>query len=250
MIEIAFPTRNRPREVRNTLESLFGTLPPGAHVPIHVIHDDPPEELGQESMDVVASLLRPYDRQIINQDKSSLTQLWNQCILSTRSDWVLIASDDIKFQPGWYEYLKEQTESGKWLQVMMMSFCAFCVHKSMVLHIGWFDERFRGGYYEDNDWQLRVAESKLKHRVDYSRNEQLIHNRPTTTHKWHCVNNHHWIQEKWHNIYDWTRPSFRQVGEEKLYPLVTAGYEIDYGMKSRIPIINSTMVKNGVGVFQ
>jgi len=250
MFEIVFPTHNRPSELEFTLKSLYSTLPLGADVRVTVIHDAPPDDdLGRRSVEVAKKMLRPNDRHFINKHKSSLSQLWNQCIYESDKDWVLIASDDIEYLPGWYEHLIQEIKSAQFLQIMMTSYCAFCLHKSMVLHLGWFDERFLGGYYEDNDWQLRISEAKLKDLVSYTDNEKLILNRPTTTHKWHCINNHLWIMDKWHNRTEWLKPSFRQVGEEDWHPDFTRRYERLFSIESQIPEINRTKIKNGVGVF-
>jgi GT2 family glycosyltransferase len=119
----------------------------------------------------------------------------------------------------------------------------------MIPLIGWFDERFTTGYYEDNDWQLRISESGPKDRVSFDKNECLIRNRPSGRHRWDSAENFWWIRDKWNNADHWGQPSFRQVGEQYLYPMTMKEYEERFNIESRIPLINETMVKNGIGVF-
>ena len=74
---------------------------------------------------------------------------------------MLICNDDGGFQKGWLEYLEKQIATGSFLQINLLHYGGMCIHKSLIPQIGWFDERFHGGGYEDIDWQLRISEAGL-----------------------------------------------------------------------------------------
>lgn len=184
-----------------------------------------------------------FRKEIYNPDKSSLTELWNQCIIMSPTDWVLVCNDDIEFKPGWLEYLEEQIDSGCYDLIHLFHYGAFCIHKYMMLKVGWFDERFRGGGYEDNDYQLRIYEAGLKDRVDRSHDfirrdgarevghfidhTKYVHNGEG----WQGCNNAQWIQAKWANM-NWRRPSIRQAPEIDWHPSVTKKYTDKYGINA------------------
>ena len=56
----------------------------------------------------------------------------------------------------------------------MLHYGGFCINRRMILKNGWFDERFRGGGFEDIDWQVRISESHLQMFVDISEDFKLV----------------------------------------------------------------------------
>lgn len=77
--------------------------------------------------------------------------------------WTIIANDDIVFDADW---LKKMTagisEHPSALHIAMAypknRYSCFAVHRKLVREIGFFDERFTGMFYEDDDWHLRLCE--------------------------------------------------------------------------------------------
>jgi glycosyltransferase involved in cell wall biosynthesis len=241
-ISVAVPTRHRKDilvKFRNTYyDSLrFGNIPY-----LTVIYDAPDRH---SNTCLPGELSGGLTREIFNPDKSSLTELWNQCLIMSPTDWVLVCNDDIEFKKGWLEYLEEKIEAGEHDIIHLFHYGAMCIHKSLVLKIGWFDERFRGGGFEDNDHQLRIFEAGLKHRVDRSHdfirregNREIGHfiDHTKFIHKgegWQGCNNADWIKEKWGADLTWRTPVVRQRSEVDWHPTMTRKYEEKFGFKEQ-----------------
>ena len=78
-------------------------------------------------------------------------------------EWAVLTQDDIEFDADWLAKLTAATkEHPHALQINMAypknTYSCIAVHRNLVLNIGWWDERFTGMYYEDNDWHLRLCE--------------------------------------------------------------------------------------------
>lgn len=250
-ISVAVPTRHRPICMHNFIVSFYSTV--SQRIPhVHVIHDAPETKPPTPSA---------YCVETINYDKSSLTELWNQCIIQSPTDWILICNDDITFLPGWLEYLEEQIATKKYLLIHLFHYGAFCIHKSLILKMGWFDERFRGGGFEDIDHMLRLSELGLKEMVDRShdfiKNEgdveiahfikhhkKSYHNSGATQGTgWQGKNNSIFIMAKWGrtNNVEWRIPSFRMMPEIDWHPTVTNKYEAKFNMPAMIRLQNPTV---------
>jgi len=247
-LSIAVPTRDRPECLTHFISSLKGSTPAGRIPFVTFIHDAPYDAVCDEALQM--SQDAPFAKtRLVLRKKSSLTRLWNQCIINSPTDWVLICGDDILFLPGWLDHLEQRIATGKYDQIHLSHYSGFCIHKSFILKLGWFDERFQGGYYEDNDWQLRISEAGLKDRVDWFDNEVWLQHPSSREKKWICKNNPEWIVTKWTRNYDWLAPSFRRQGEVDHYPETTKQYEQKFQTTSRIDYINNTLVNNGKPVF-
>jgi len=207
--------------------------------------NDAPDTLHE--VNEIKGLLRVDGGVIYSPTKSSLTELWNYCLIFAPTDWVLICNDDAVFKPGWLDHLEKQIASGKYWQVNLLHYGGMCLHKSMVLRLGWFDETFRGGGYEDIDWQLRIKESGIKGQIEQKHNWKFMDHHVTTTKKWRGLNNSQWISEKWGRAGNWKLPSYRKRPEVDWHPTYTKKYEQKFGLKSRIPEINK-MVDSGKAI--
>ena len=237
-ISVAVPTRHRPEIHRRFVETFYESLIDSNVEPKNEPHlltiYDAPSKLS-------SGVDGYYSKEVTFHDKSSLTELWNQCIILSPTDWVLICNDDIEFRPGWLEYLEETIDTGLYDLIHLFHYGAMCIHKSLILKIGWFDERFRGGGFEDNDYQLRIYEADLKDRVDRSHdfirregNREIGHYVDHTKYihrgeGWQGCNNAEWIKEKWTTNLDWRRPAFRRSREEDWHPTITRKYEDRFG---------------------
>ncbi len=248
LISVTVPSRDRPICLHNMITSFYASVE--KNIPhFHVIHDAPTKEPVTPSA---------YCVETINYDKSSLTELWNQGIIMAPTDWVMVCNDDIVFKKGWLEYLEEKISEGKHLLIHLFHYGAFCIHKSLILKVGWFDENFRGGGFEDIDHMLRIAEAGLKESVDRSHDfirmendvevGHFIDHHKVKLHKqgitagtgWDGKNNGPYIVEKWGRRDDcnWRRPSFRQFVETDWHPAVTKKYSEKFKMDSTTTLIN------------
>ncbi len=239
-ISVAVPTRHRPKIINRFITTFYETMEDkfSDETPhLTILYDAPkkPSSCGIEfTYPNLGQEIRVYN-------KSSLTELWNLSIILSPTDWVLICNDDIEFKEGWLEYLEKMIDSGKYDLIHLFHYGAMCIHKSMICKVGWFDERFRGGGFEDNDYQLRISEAGLKDRVDRSHdfirkdgNREVGHFVDHTKYVhngegWQGCNNAEWIKKKWRTNLNWSQPSFRGAYEVNWHPSYTNRYVNRFG---------------------
>lgn len=97
---------------------------------------------------------------IYSKENVGLVKAWNQSIIQSKTDWVLLTCDDMLFDEDWFDVftniLKEKPQLE---QIHLNSFNCLALHKKTIVRMGWWDERYR--YYpsmEDDDWYLRTVE--------------------------------------------------------------------------------------------
>ena len=97
---------------------------------------------------------------IYSKENVGLTKAWNQGILHSTTDWVLLTCDDMLFDSDWFEVFNDILNSKPTLeQIHLNAWNAVVFHKKTIVRMGWWDERYR--YYpsmEDDDWYLRSVE--------------------------------------------------------------------------------------------
>jgi len=102
----------------------------------------------------------PHVKFIYSQENVGLTKAWNQGIIQSKTDWVLLTCDDMLFDEDWFEVLNNVLDEKPHLeQIHLNAWNAVVFHKQTIVRMGWWDERYR--YYpsmEDDDWYLRSVE--------------------------------------------------------------------------------------------
>lgn len=254
LISVSVPTRHRPHVIKDFIESFDATSKVKPF--LTVLHDAPhvptenpngAEEKPQcplSEISNVASMLTGLPAQnIFVPDKSGLARLWNMCVMFAPTDWVLICNDDVVFENGWLEFLEDLIATDKYYQIDLACYAGFCIHKSMILKIGWFDEHFLGGAHEDHDWQLRITEANLRDYRTYEHNDKFLTHKTYTKSKWRYNGNDKWLCKKWkrQSPWDYRIPSFRNEPEVDWHPSYTAFYETKYNLKSHISEINTNV---------
>ena len=97
-----------------------------------------------------------------NRFNPSLTRVWNWAIAQSKSEWVLVASDDIRFKHGWYERICQEREFNPGSFWHGASRCFF-IKRALVEKIGWFDESLTTFCYEDLDYIRRMNFADIPH---------------------------------------------------------------------------------------
>lgn len=267
-ISVACPTRHRPVIIAKYLESFYKTTNDSNRPFMTIIHDSP---IGGTSNDAVQNIdnMAHEDyknfRSVFIPEKSSLTELWNLSIILSPTDWALICNDDIIFKDGWLEYLEEKILENKYLIINLFNYGAMAIHKRAILRLGWFDERFRGGGFEDNDYQLRISEANFKGYVDRSHDivcrtrsgKEIgifidhLRDEYKVGEYWKGENNFEFCSQKWRNNCNWRRPAFRMLDEPDWHPTYTAKYEKKFNERRTWPTITNNSITNKVkGIFQ
>lgn len=97
---------------------------------------------------------------IFSADNVGLPRAWNQGIIRSKTDWVLMTCDDMLFDDDWFDILNDiLIQKPQLEQIHLNAWNAVVFHKQTVVRMGWWDERYR--YYpsmEDDDWYLRSVE--------------------------------------------------------------------------------------------
>lgn len=103
---------------------------------------------------------KPNVKFIYSDENWGLNKAYNQCIINSNTDWVLLTCDDMIFDSNWLEVINQiLLEKPHLEQIYLNTFNAWVLHKKTIVRMGWFDELYR--YYpnmEDDDWYLRTVE--------------------------------------------------------------------------------------------
>jgi len=129
------------------------------NVPNIIVWDN--NTTGEELLKVKqAEQNHPNVKFIYSDENFGLTKAWNQGIIQSKTDWVLLTCDDMLFDQDWFEVLNNILKEKPHLeQIHLNAWNAVAFHKQTIVRIGWWDERYR--YYpsmEDDDWYLRTVE--------------------------------------------------------------------------------------------
>ena len=115
-----------------------------------------------EELEKIKQIDKDFDNVevIYSTENLGCTGAWNQGLIRSKTDWVLLCSDDMKFDDDWFEVLNDILEERPYLeQIHLNAWNAFVFHKKTIVRMGWWDEGYR--YYpsmEDDDWYLRTVE--------------------------------------------------------------------------------------------
>ncbi len=85
-----------------------------------------------------------------------LTRSWNQLIILSRTEKVAIISDDVFVGDVFREGLEQCIDKHDTLFLINRTWCHFVTTKETVRKVGWFEERFPGIGWEDNDYMFRM----------------------------------------------------------------------------------------------
>jgi len=160
-ITLVVLTRHRLEALRGFVQALDLHHPEGVRpVRLTILHDAPKETAQIEYGHELAKQW-PAGRihNIVNPHKSGLTHSWNTAIITCPTDWVVLCSDDHHLQDTrWYTQLEKRIGENKYNQIIFTWFGFHAIHKSAIPTLGWFDERFTTGGYEDIEMMTRIKE--------------------------------------------------------------------------------------------
>jgi len=116
-------------------------------------------QLAEESK----KLLSPYYAKIYNgTGYNSFSKLMNECIAKSENEIVIISNDKARAKPQHVNKIIDLLNQGFGF-VGLYRFGFFGFKKDLIRKIGFFNERFIGGGYEDNDFVTRVKEADIAH---------------------------------------------------------------------------------------
>lgn len=116
----------------------------------------------------VAKSLHPLRTHILEgKDYPSFSKLVNDCITLSPTEIVIFCSHRVRPTPKDIERLLQRIDDGYGLVTLYRLGC-FGFRKELIRRIGFFDERFAIGGWEDNDFFLRLQEADIAYFEDES----------------------------------------------------------------------------------
>ena len=128
----------------------------------------------------------------------SCSWVWNQCTLLCPTETVVICNEKARPTPAHVEKVLALLNDGFGV-VGLYRFGFFGFQKELLRRIGFFDERYTGGWYEDNDFLLRLDEADV---ASYMSNEipylQLSSSWPHDKARAHFEAKWRMANDRWH----------------------------------------------------
>lgn len=90
----------------------------------------------------------------------SLSKCWNQLVILSRTERILIMNDDTQVTELFREEFEKKLD-GMDFSTLNVSWSHFLISKSIIKKVGWFDERLLGVGHEDADYALRMCMAGL-----------------------------------------------------------------------------------------
>lgn len=140
----------------------------------------------------------------------SFSKLINDCIVDCKTEIVVIVADKCYPRAHQIDKMVNLLDEGFCL-VGLYRFGCFAFHKELIRRIGFFDERFARGGYEDTDFVVRMREANF---ATYLTTEVRSMVLETT---WDHRISYYYFEKKW-NIYpaaNWMVNSVRTIPEEQ-----------------------------------
>ncbi|MGB8815773.1 MAG: glycosyltransferase family A protein [Minisyncoccia bacterium] len=125
---------------------------------ICVINGHPDRTLQINYLNNITAFLSKFSnvRYLTYDTNQSLSKCWNQIIILSQTEKVIIINDDTQVT----DLFRQEFETKVLdipFSIMNASWSHFLTSKEIVKKVGWFDERLLGVGYEDADYGLRMA---------------------------------------------------------------------------------------------
>jgi len=95
-------------------------------------------------------------RYITYDQHQSLSKCWNQLVILSRTERILIMNDDTQVTELFRDEFEKKIE-GVDFSTLNVSWSHFLISKSILKKVGWFDERLLGVGHEDVDYAIRMC---------------------------------------------------------------------------------------------
>ena len=118
-------------------------------------------ELGWVREEVFDTYYENIDVRLINNYKNQgVARSWNQCIRFANNKNVLICNDDLKFEQGWFNKIVKLRNENDYEWIGHPS--CYMFNKNLLKSVGYYDERFTEGGWEDDDYRIRMQQANVK----------------------------------------------------------------------------------------
>ncbi|MDG1476884.1 MAG: hypothetical protein P8Q14_07035 [Vicingaceae bacterium] len=116
-------------------------------------------DIQKEYLAKITGLLKMYQNVnfITYNTGQSLSKLWNQLIIHSKTNKTFIFNDDIKIASSFRTKLEASGILDEPCGLINASWSHFLMSNKIIKKNGWFDERFPGVGYEDQDYEIRLV---------------------------------------------------------------------------------------------
>ncbi len=123
-----------------------------------VANGHPDQSLQIKYLDQVTGFMRqfPNVRYLAHANFQPLCKSWNQLITLSHTEKLVILGDDVFVGDLFREELENCIDKHDTLFLLNRTWCHFVTTKETVRRVGWFEERFPGIGWEDNDYMFRM----------------------------------------------------------------------------------------------
>jgi hypothetical protein len=120
-------------------------------------------EVQKKYLDKIVKLLGKYKNVdvITYETGQSLSKLWNQLIINSKAEKTFVFNDDIKISSSFRRLLESSGILNESCGLINSSWSHFLMSKEIIKKNGWFDERFPGVGYEDQDFEIRLVSNGI-----------------------------------------------------------------------------------------
>lgn len=127
------------------------------HEIICVMNGHPEQTLQIGYLDKVTSFMSQFQnvRYLAQASFQPLSRSWNQLVALSHTEKILILSDDIFVGDLFREEFEKYIDKHE-MFLINRAWPHFVVSKSTIRKVGWFEERFSGIGWEDNDYMFRM----------------------------------------------------------------------------------------------
>jgi len=125
---------------------------------ICIINGHPDRTLQMKYLKKAVSFLKTFQnvRYLTYDSNQSLAKCWNQTIIFSQTEKVLLLNDDTQVSELFRTELEEHIDSDE-IFTVNRSWSHFVISKATVKKVGWFEERLLGIGQEDGDYTYRLA---------------------------------------------------------------------------------------------
>lgn len=130
---------------------------------VAILNGHPDQTLQLKYLKEATDFLRRFNnvKYIAHTDHQSLSRCWNQVVILSNTENILILNDDTNVS----ELFRSEFEphvGENLVTTINRSWSHFLINKDAIRKVGWFDERFLGVGHEDGDYAYRMTMAGIK----------------------------------------------------------------------------------------
>lgn len=162
--------------------------------------------------DPIIETIKPYQANVfLGTGYPSFSKVVNDCIMAASEEYIIICSYKVRPTSNDIRKLFAHLNQG-YAFVELYRFACFGFSKELIRHIGFLDERYVNGGYEDCDFTLRLLESQ----IPFVETESIEYIFQAST--WSYANAREFHTKKWNSNEILTTQKIYRLLDDEIYP--------------------------------